>query len=362
MQTKDFSFNLPEELIAQYPCEKRGMDKLLLLDKNKDIEHSVSHYKMEDLISLIDADTLMVFNNSKVRRSRVYADKASSTAKAEFLFINELSELDTKNLVSLPNKYSCVWKVMVKNAKKHKSGAVYTFLDGSEAILVENELDHGTEFRTLCFSQRLTEQWFEKNGHIPLPPYIKRDDNEDDSERYQNVYAKETGSAACPTAGLHFTQEMLEALEKKGIETAYVTLHVGLGTFLPVRVENIEEHTMHEESYSISDETVHKIMRAKKEGKKILAVGTTSVRTLESAWNTETSSLKSGMSSTSIFIYPGYSFKVVDQLFTNFHTPESTLLMLVCAFAGKEKISNAYEDAIKNRYRFFSYGDAMLIR
>ena len=352
MQTKDFSFNLPDELIAQYPSEKRGNDKLLVLDKDKDIEHSVSHYSMQDLISLIDSNTLMVFNNSRVRRSRVFAQKKGSEKLAEFLFITELQ----------PSSADCVWKVMVKNAKKHRADSVYTFLDGSEAVLIDNESDHGTEFRTLRFNQKISESWFETNGHIPLPPYIKRADNKDDSERYQNVYAKETGSAACPTAGLHFTELMLDALEKKGIDTAYVTLHVGLGTFLPVRADKIEDHAMHEEFYSISDETAQKIMKAKKEGKKILAVGTTSVRTLESAWDCENSVLKSGMSSTSIFIYPGYTFKVIDGLFTNFHTPESTLLMLVSAFAGKDKIMNAYNKAVEKRYRFFSYGDAMLIR
>jgi S-adenosylmethionine:tRNA ribosyltransferase-isomerase len=352
VQTKDFSFNLPDELIAQYPSEQRGNDKLLLLEKNKDIDNSVSHYTMEDLISLIDSNTLMVFNNSKVRRSRVFAQKKGSEKQAEFLFITELES----------NSSNCVWKVMVKNAKKHKPDSIYVFLDGSEAVLIDNECDHGTEFRTLGFYQKITESWFETNGHIPLPPYIKRADNAQDSERYQNVYAKETGSAACPTAGLHFTESMLGSLAKKGIDTAYVTLHVGLGTFLPVRAEKIEEHKMHEEFYSISEETSQKIMKAKKEGKKILAVGTTSVRTLESAWDSENAVLKSGMSSTSIFIYPGYTFKVIDQLFTNFHTPESTLLMLVSAFAGKDKIMNAYSKAVEQRYRFFSYGDAMLIR
>ena len=213
-------FNLPDELIAQYPSEKRGNDKLLVLDKDKDIEHSVSHYSMQDLISLIDSNTLMVFNNSRVRRSRVFAQKKGSEKPAEFLFITELQ----------PSSEDCVWKVMVKNAKKHRPDSVYTFSDGSEAVLIDNESDHGTEFRTLRFNQKISESWFETNGHIPLPPYIKRADNKDDSERYQNVYAKETGSAACPTAGLHFTESMLDALEKKGIDTAYVTLHVGLGT------------------------------------------------------------------------------------------------------------------------------------
>ncbi len=216
------------------------------------------------------------------------------------------------------------------------------------------------------------QDWFERNGHIPLPPYIRRGDTEEDSERYQNVYAKETGSAACPTAGLHFTEEMLARLDAKGIERAFVTLHVGLGTFLPVREDEIENHKMHEEWYTVPAETAAKINAAKKAGRPVLAVGTTSVRTLESAakkildeggipgqndvW------VNGGTASTSIFMYPGYKFNVVDKMFTNFHTPESTLIMLVSAFAGKENILNAYKAAVAEKYRFFSYGDCMLIR
>lgn len=359
MLTKDFSFNLPEELIAQYPSEKRGNDKLLLLEKNKDMSSSVSHFRMSDLVSLIDDNTIMVFNNSKVRRSRVYAQKSGSDKRAEFLFIRELSGNEFSSVCYAD---SCVWHVMVKNAKKHKPSSVYRFSDGSEAVLIDNAEDYGTEFRTLHFSKKITEEWFESNGHIPLPPYIKREDTKEDGERYQNIYAKETGSAACPTAGLHFTQDILDSLQNKGIDITYVTLHVGLGTFLPVRSEKIEEHQMHEESYHISEETAQRIMKAKRDGKKILAVGTTSVRTLESAWDNQQNILKSGISSTSIFMYPGYKFNVVDELFTNFHTPESTLLMLVSAFAGKDKIFHAYEKAVEQRYKFFSYGDAMLIK
>ena len=200
-----------------------------------------------------------------------------------------------------------------------------------------------------------------ENGHIPLPPYIKREDVDEDAERYQTIYAKETGSAAAPTAGLHFTEEMLAKLKAKNIEIVYVTLHVGLGTFLPVRAQNIEDHKMHEEHFFVSDETADAIERAKAEKRPVLAVGTTSMRTLESAWSTELGGLKRGWQSTSIFIYPGYKFKVVDKLFTNFHTPESTLLMLVSAFAGKDNVMAAYQEAVKKEYHFFSYGDAMLI-
>jgi S-adenosylmethionine:tRNA ribosyltransferase-isomerase len=250
---------------------------------------------------------------------------------------------------------------MVKNAKKQKSGHQYQFADGTIATIVANPSDAGTEFRTLAFSFPITEDWFEANGHIPLPPYIRREDTAEDSQRYQNVYATETGSAACPTAGLHFTTEMLENLDKLGIQKAWVTLHVGLGTFLPVRAERLEDHAMHYETYSVSPQTAQAVNQAKAEGRPMLAVGTTSVGTLESAWNNETQQLESGTKSTNIFIYPGYQFKVVDKLFTNFHTPESTLLMLVSAFAGKERIMAAYQEAVEQRYRFFSYGDAMLI-
>ena len=201
----------------------------------------------------------------------------------------------------------------------------------------------------------------EKNGHIPLPPYIRREDDDTDSERYQTIYAKETGSSACPTAGLHFTQEMFEKLDAKKIERCFVTLHVGLGTFLPVRSENIEEHKMHKEVYSIPFDVAEKINRAKKEGRPILAVGTTSVRTLESA-SDENGFVKGGSGATSIFMYPGYKFKCVNQMFTNFHTPESTLIMLVSAFAGRENILNAYKKAVEQKYRFFSYGDCMFIK
>jgi S-adenosylmethionine:tRNA ribosyltransferase-isomerase len=209
------------------------------------------------------------------------------------------------------------------------------------------------------FSQDIDETWLEEHGHIPLPPYIKRDDTADDSERYQSVFSRETGSVAAPTASLHFTKQILERLESKGIETAFVTLHVGLGTFEPVRAEKLLDHKMHEEHFYVSDETADKVEKARREGRPILAVGTTSIRTLESAW--EGDKLKRGFNSTRLFIYPGYEFKVVNRVFTNFHTPESTLLVLVSTFAGQEYIREAYSAAVKERYRFFSYGDAMLI-
>ena len=242
--------------------------------------------------------------------------------------------------------------------QKQKAGKQFRFNDGSVAKIIENPQDDFTESYP-SFDHALDENWFERNGHIPLPPYIKREDIDEDAERYQTIYAKETGSAAAPTAGLHFTEKMLERLKAKNIEIVYVTLHVGLGTFLPVRTNNIEDNKMHKEHFFVSDKTAYTIEKAKKEKKPVLAVGTTSLRTLESAWNAEKNILKRGEQDTSIFIYPGYEFKVVDSLFTNFHTPESTLMMLVSAFAGKDNIM-AYKKQC-NITIVFSYGDAMLI-
>ena len=346
MKLTDFDFDLPQDLIAQKPSGKRGDDRLMLLDRKNG---SVFHHQMNDLPDLIMPGTLMIFNNSKVRRARCYGIKETTGRNQEFMFLNQL------------DKEGFLWNTMVKSAKKQKNGMRYQFPDGTVAQIVDFPGNEKTEFRALKFDFPLDEKWFEKNGHIPLPPYIKREDTEEDSERYQNVYAKETGSAACPTAGLHFTEEMLSCLAEKNIERDFVTLHVGLGTFLPVRESIIENHKMHEEVYTISESTAEKINKAKREGRPILAVGTTSVRTLESSAD-EKGFVKSGTSSTRIFMYPGYKFKVVDQMFTNFHTPESTLIMLVSAFAGRENILNAYKNAVEKRYRFFSYGDAMFIR
>lgn len=346
MLLTEFDFNLPEELIAQHPSGIRGQDKLMLLNRKTG---EIEHHKMDDLPDLILPGTLMIFNNSKVRRARCYGIKETTGREQEFMFLNQIDQ--TGN----------TWNTMVKGAKKQKPGMRYKFPDGSIGTITEHPENNGTEFRALHFEFPITEEWFEKNGHIPLPPYIKREDTEEDSERYQNVYAKETGSAACPTAGLHFTEKMLARLTEKGIEREFVTLHVGLGTFLPVREEKIEDHKMHEEVFTVPQTTADKINQAKKEGRPILAVGTTSVRTLESACD-ENGIVKAGTSSTHIFMYPGYKFKVIDQMFTNFHTPESTLIMLVSAFAGREHILNAYQKAVEHRYKFFSYGDAMFIR
>jgi len=353
MQTKDFHFDLPEELIAQQPSPQRGGDRLLLLNR------ATGRYDdrlFSDLAGLIEPGTLMVFNDSKVRRARIYATVEQSGNQAEFLLIA---------IARVPGaEPGSVWKVMAKNAKRQKPGRAYAFPDGTKAEIIRDPDGalEGTEFRLLKFERPIDDAWLEKNGHLPLPPYIRREDELADSDRYQTVYARKVGSVAAPTAGLHFTEETLAALDARGIERTTVTLHVGLGTFLPVRAERVEDHVMHEESYSVSEETAEKVSRAKREGRPVLAVGTTSIRTLESAWDEARGRLRVGIDSTRIFIYPGYRFKVVDQVFTNFHTPESTLLMLVSAFAGKENILAAYGHAVAERYRFFSYGDSMLIR
>ncbi|MEE1180817.1 MAG: tRNA preQ1(34) S-adenosylmethionine ribosyltransferase-isomerase QueA, partial [Treponema sp.] len=312
MQTSDFNFELPEELIAQRPSGQRGNDKLMYLNKTTG---QVEHYKMEDLVDLVAPGTLMVFNDSRVRRSRCYGIKTTSGREQEFMFLNPIGDGSS-------------WNTMVKGAKKVKAGNEYKFTDGTTGVI--KDVVEGSEFRTISFEKPIDEEWFNRNGHIPLPPYIRREDDDTDSERYQTVYAKETGSAAAPTAGLHFTETILQKLKDKGIELAWVTLHVGLGTFLPVREDNIEDHKMHTEFYTVSEETAAKVAKAKAEGRPVLAVGTTSVRTLESA-SDEKGNLIPGTRGTNIFMYPGYKFKVVDQMFTNFHTPESTLIMLVSA-------------------------------
>jgi S-adenosylmethionine:tRNA ribosyltransferase-isomerase len=248
----------------------------------------------------------------------------------------------------------------VNKAKRRKPGSVYVFFDKNGKEIARAEITGGQgDFKTLAFDHVVDDDWLDQYGHIPLPPYIKRQDAPSDSERYQTVYACSSGSSAAPTAGLHFTKELLERLCAAGIESVFITLHVGLGTFLPVRSENIEDHIMHQELFSIDDKTALKIEAAKRQGRKIIAVGTTSARAIESAWDNGT--IKRGEGATSIFIYPGYRFNAVDGLFTNFHTPESTLLMLVSAFAGRELILESYAEAVGMGYRFFSYGDAMLI-
>ncbi|MDR1904983.1 MAG: tRNA preQ1(34) S-adenosylmethionine ribosyltransferase-isomerase QueA [Treponema sp.] len=349
MKRGDFFFELPERLIARYPPAQRGQDRLMVLDRSKG---SLAHCMVGRLPELLEPGSVLVFNNSRVRKARLYGISRSSGAKTQFLLVKRLDPQ--------------TWKVMVQRAKRRRPGSAYEFFDAQGRLTAEAEITGcDGDFRLLRFDRVVDDGWLETYGHIPLPPYIKREDTPADSERYQTVYSKsdsgKTGnkSIAAPTAGLHFTEELLGRLRGRGLETAFITLHVGLGTFLPVRADTIEDHLMHEEEFSIGEETASLIDRARVEGRKIIAVGTTSVRTLESAW--ENGFLRRGEGSTSIFIYPGYTFKVVDALFTNFHTPESTLLMLVSAFAGRELIMESYREAVLQEYRFYSYGDAMLI-
>lgn len=346
MLTRDFYFDLPEELIAQEPLEKRGDDRLLLLDKHTG---KYEDHVIKDFPFLLKENSILVVNNSKVRKARVYAKSAETDGIVEFLFLGENDDSS--------------WNAIVSKAKRQRVGKEYVFstLTGKEVTRGKIVRENSDGTRDVMFSSPISEDFFQECGHVPLPPYIKREDNFKDENRYQTVYAKKEGSVASPTAGLHFTPEILEEIKNRGIEIVEVTLHVGAGTFLPVRTDSIEDHHMHSESYEISPEVASKLNKAKRSGREIVAVGTTSTRTLESASN-ESEELVLLKGRTNIFIYPGYTFKFVDSLLTNFHTPESTLVMLVSALAGKENIMNAYRHAIDERYRFYSYGDAMFIR
>ena len=346
MLTKDFYFDLPDSLIAQEPSEKRGEDRLLVLDKN------TGEYKdmmMSDFPSLLPENSVLVVNNSKVRKARTYAESVETGGVVEFLFLGKNGDGS--------------WKAMVTKSKRQRKGKKFVWKDseGKAYVFAEIEKENEDGTRDVRFERDIDENFFQTLGHVPLPPYIKREDNWKDEKRYQTIYAKKEGSVAAPTAGLHFTPEIMEKIKERGIKIYEVTLHVGAGTFLPVRSEEIENHHMHTESFEISKETLDGLNKAKMEGKTIVAVGTTSIRTLESASN-EDGVLETMKGDTSIFIYPGYKFKFVDNLLTNFHTPESTLLMLVSALAGKDHILASYRHAVEEKYRFFSYGDAMFIK
>ena len=352
MKTGDFSFNLPEELVAQKPPPERGANRLMLLNRTT---QAIKHAAMSDLPALLPEKALLVFNDSRVRKARLYGTRKVSERterpeqKTEFLLINQTADNE--------------WTALCKRAKRKKPGSIYVFPGGVEAELLKNDLRDEGMVR-LRFSPAIGDVYLDTHGHIPLPSYIKRPDDGEDAERYQNIFAAAYGSVAAPTAGLHFTKELLTAIHQRGIETAFITLHVGLGTFLPVRAEHIEDHRMHEESYTIGGECAELVNRALLENRPVVACGTTSLRCLESAaaaGGTKKDLVKAGTGSTRIFIYPGYRFRVVRHLFTNFHTPRSTLLMLVSALAGRDFIMTAYGEAVKERYRFFSYGDAMLI-
>ena len=339
MKLTDFNYYLPEELIAQTPIEKRDDSRLMLLDKNTgEIKHTV----FKDIINYLQPGDCLVRNNTKVIPARLYGKKETG-ANVEF--------------VLLKNIQGDIWEAMVRPGNKLHSGAKVVFGDGILKATILETLNDGTrkvEFEyTGIFNEIL-----DKIGLMPLPPYIH--ESLKDKDRYQTVYAKYNGSAAAPTAGLHFTDELLKEIEAKGVKIANVTLHVGIGTFRPVKEENIEEHHMHTEHYYIKQEDVEKINTAKKEGHRVIAVGTTSCRTLETIAN-EDGYVNECEGDTGIYIYPGYKFRCIDGLITNFHLPESTLLMLVSALAGRENVLNAYNEAVKEKYRFFSFGDAMFI-
>lgn len=317
------------------------MSRLLVASRR---DGSFIDSSVRELDEHVEAGTVMVFNDSRVRKARLYGVPEGGTSQVEFLLLRPIDGVE--------------WVGTVNKAKRQRLGRRYTFPEGLEGEIVAVE---GRE-RRIRFSRAVDEPYLERNGHVPLPPYIKREDERGDAERYQTIYARETGSVAAPTAGLHFTDDLLTRLTDRGVEIHYLTLHVGLGTFLPVTAEQVEDHKMHSEEFTISDETADAVESAKREGRPVLAVGTTSLRSLEAAWMPEQGRLRRGLQETDIFIYPGYRFGVVDQLFTNFHTPESTLLMLVSAFASREQLLRWYNHAVQERYRFFSYGDAMLMK
>lgn len=341
MRKEDFNFDLPEELIAQDPLEDRSSSRLLVLDKETG---KTEHHVFREIIDYLEAGDCLVINDTKVIPARLIGSKIGTDAKIEVLL--------------LKRKENDVWETLVKPGKKAKIGTRISFGD---RLLVGEVVDIVEEGNRLIHFEYegIFEEILDRLGQMPLPPYITH--QLEDKNRYQTVYAKHSGSAAAPTAGLHFTPELLKKIEEKGVQIARVTLHVGLGTFRPVKVDNILEHHMHSEFYQIEEEAAEKINTAKANGKRVIAVGTTSCRTIESAAK-EDGTIAPVSGWTDIFIYPGYQFKVLDCLITNFHLPESTLVMLVSALAGREHVLNAYEEAIKERYRFFSFGDAMFIR
>ena len=339
MELKEFYYDLPEELIAQVPIKKRDESRLMVLDRKK---QTIEHKVFKDILDYLQPGDCLVRNNTKVIPARIYGKKETG-ANVEFLLLNNIE--------------GDIWESIVRPGNKLHVGTKVTFGDGKLNAEILEVMEGGT--RKVKFTYNgIFNEILDEIGMMPLPPYIHEELKEKD--RYQTVYAKYQGSAAAPTAGLHFTEELLEKIKEKGVEIANVTLHVGIGTFRPVKVEKIEEHHMHSEHYYIKQEDVDKINNARKNGGRIISVGTTSCRVLESIAD-ENGFVKETEGDTSIFIYPGYKFKCIDGLITNFHLPESTLLMLVSALAGKDYIMKAYNEAVKERYRFFSFGDAMLI-
>lgn len=340
MKSSDFFYELPQELIAQEPLEKRSNSKLLVLDKK---DGAIEHRSFTELSDYLKKGDCLVLNDTRVIPARLLGKREETGGKIEFVLLRQIE--------------GDVWEVLLKPGKRAKPGSRFTF--GNDELRSEIiEVVEGGNRLVRFEYEGIFQEVLDRVGIVPLPPYITK--KLEDSERYQTVYSKYRGSAAAPTAGLHFTKEMLEDLKHKGVELAYITLHVGLGTFRPVKVENVEEHVMHSEYYILNDEAAQTISKAKEGGGRIIAVGTTSCRVLETVSNRE-GKIEPSHGWTDIFIYPGYQFKIVDAMITNFHLPESTLIMLVSAFAGKENIMRAYHTAVEQRYRFFSFGDAMLI-
>ena len=342
LTTEDFDFELPEELIAQTPLKDRDHSRLLVVNRETG-EMSDKHF--HDILEELNPGDALVMNNTRVLPARLYGEKVETGAHLEVLLLTN-TEGDT-------------WETLIKPAKRAKVGTEITFGDGRLKATVKEELDHGGRIIEFTYEGIFLEN-LESLGEMPLPPYIK--ERLEDQERYQTVYAKENGSAAAPTAGLHFTTELLDEIKAKGVELVYLTLHVGLGTFRPVSVDKIEEHQMHSEFYRLTEEAADRLNQVRKNGGKIVAVGTTSIRTLETSGTKFDGEIKADSVWTDIFITPGYQFKIVEAFSTNFHLPKSTLVMLVSAFAGRELTLAAYQHAIEERYRFFSFGDAMFVK
>jgi S-adenosylmethionine:tRNA ribosyltransferase-isomerase len=341
MKVDLFDFHLPEELIAQTPLPDRAASRLMVLDKRTG---AIRHETFRNIISYLNPGDCLVLNDTRVMPARLYGEKEETGGTVEVLL---LKQLDGDR-----------WETLVKPGKRVKPGTKLTFGEGKLEAVCLDTLEHGG--RVLEFSyDGLFYEVLAELGEMPLPPYIK--EKLDDPERYQTVYAREIGSAAAPTAGLHFTEELLEDIREKGVHIVFITLHVGLGTFRPVQVDDVEKHDMHAEFYQMSEETAETLNRVREQGGRIIAVGTTSTRTLETIAGKHNGRFVAESGWTDIFIYPGYEFKGIDGLVTNFHLPKSTLIMLVSALAGRENILHAYQVAVKERYRFFSFGDAMLI-
>lgn len=341
IKTKDFYYDLPEELIAQHPLENREMSRLLIVDKDTG---NLAHKRFKDILDYLNPGDTLVLNDTRVLPARLFGNRVGREEKIEFLLLSK--------------KANNTWETLVKPGKKAKVGDIIQFGQGLLIGRITSIGEEGTRFLEFEYNG-IFEEILDKLGEMPLPPYIT--EKLEDRERYQTVYSKHLGSAAAPTAGLHFTKELLRSIEDKGVNIAYITLHVGLGTFRPVKVDNILEHHMHSEFYEINKETADIINSTKKSGGKVISVGTTTTRTLETI-GSENRLLESKSGWTDIFIYPGYEFKIVDSIITNFHLPESTLMMLVSAIAGRENIMAAYDLAVKEKYRFFSFGDAMFIK